>query len=146
MRLNEIKSPEKNKSRKRVGRGDGSGHGTTSGRGTKGQLARSGGKTRPGFEGGQMPLQRRLPHLRGFKNNRKIIFNVINLGMLEGFKEGSTVDYDVLLKKGLIMKKGNPLKVLGSGEFNKKLTIKANGFSKTAREKIEKAGGKAEVI
>jgi len=146
VRLNEIKSPEKNKSRKRVGRGDGSGHGTTSGRGTKGQLARSGGKTRPGFEGGQMPLQRRLPHLRGFKNNRKIIFNVINLGMLEGFKEGSTVDYDVLLKKGLIMKKGNPLKVLGSGEFNKKLTIKANGFSKTAREKIEKAGGKAEVI
>ena len=146
MRLNEIKSPEKNKSRKRVGRGDGSGHGTTSGRGTKGQLARSGGKTRPGFEGGQMPLQRRLPHLRGFKNNRKIIFNVINLGMLEDFKEGSTVDYDVLLKKGLIMKKGNPLKVLGSGDLKKKLTIKANGFSKTAREKIEKAGGKAEVI
>ena len=146
MRLNEIKSPESNKKRKRVGRGDSSGHGTTSGRGSKGQLARSGGKTRPGFEGGQMPLQRRLPHLRGFKNNRKIIFNVINLGMLEGFKEGSTVDYDALLEKGLIMKRGNPLKILGKGELKKKLTVKANGFSKTAREKIEKAGGKAEVI
>jgi large subunit ribosomal protein L15 len=146
VRLNEIKSPQSNKKRKRVGRGDGSGHGTTSGRGTKGQLARSGGKTRPGFEGGQMPLQRRVPHLRGFKNNRKIIFNVINLGMLEDFKEGSTVDYNVLLEKGLIMKKGNPLKILGNGELKKKLTIKANGFSKTAREKIEKAGGKAEVV
>lgn len=146
MRLNEIKSPESNKRRKKVGRGDGSGHGTTSGRGTKGQLSRSGGKTRIGFEGGQMPLQRRLPHLRGFKNNRKIVFNVINISMLEGFKEGSTVDYDVLMKKGLIMKKGNPVKVLGNGDLKKKLTVKADGFSKSAREKIEKAGGKAEVI
>lgn len=146
MRLNEIKSPESNKRRKKVGRGDGSGHGTTSGRGTKGQLSRSGGKTRIGFEGGQMPLQRRLPHLRGFKNNRKIVFNVINISMLEGFKEGSTVDYDVLMKKGLIMKKGNPVKVLGNGDLMKKLTVKADGFSKSAREKIEKAGGKAEVI
>ena len=146
MRLNEIGSPESNKKRKRVGRGDGSGHGTTSGRGTKGQLARSGGKTRVGFEGGQMPLQRRLPHLRGFKNNRKVMFNIINTGMLEGFKEGSIVDYDSLMKKGLIMKKGNPLKVLGKGDLKKKLTVKANGFSKSAREKIEKAGGKAEVI
>jgi large subunit ribosomal protein L15 len=146
VRLNEIGSPESNKKRKRVGRGDGSGHGTTSGRGTKGQLARSGGKTRIGFEGGQMPLQRRLPHLRGFKNNRKVMFNIINTGMLEGFKEGSIVDYDSLMKKGLIMKKGNPLKVLGKGDLKKKLTVKANGFSKSAREKIEKAGGKAEVI
>ena len=146
MRLNDIKSPPSNKSRKRVGRGDGSGHGTTSGRGTKGQLARSGGNTRPGFEGGQMPLQRRLPHLRGFKNNKKVIFNVINTGMLSEFKEESTVDQDALLKKGLIMKKERPLKVLGNGELNIKLTVKANGFSKTAREKIEKAGGKAEVL
>ena len=146
VKLNQLKSPGSNKRRKRVGRGDGSGHGTTSGRGTKGQLSRSGGKTRIGFEGGQMPLQRRLPHLRGFKNNRKIIFNVINLGMLESFKEGSTVDYDGLLKKGLIMKKGNPLKVLGKGDIKKKLTVKANGFSKSAREKIEKAGGRAEVV
>ena len=146
MRLNELKSPESIKRRKRIGRGDGSGHGTTSGRGTKGQLSRSGGKTRIGFEGGQMPLQRRLPHLRGFKNNRKMIFNVINLSMLESFKEGSTVDYDVLLKKGLIMKKGNPLKILGNGDLKKKLTVKANGFSKSARVKIEKAGGKVEVV
>jgi large subunit ribosomal protein L15 len=146
VRLNDIKSPTSNKSRKRVGRGDGSGHGTTSGRGTKGQLSRSGGNTRPGFEGGQMPLQRRVPHLKGFKNNKKIIFNVINTGMLSGFKEGSTVDHDALLKKSLIMKKARPLKVLGKGELNIKLTVKANGFSKTAREKIEKAGGKAEVI
>lgn len=146
MKLHEIKPPESNKKRKRVGRGDGSGHGTTSGRGTKGQLSRSGGNTRIGFEGGQMPLQRRVPHLRGFKNNRKMVFNVINTGMLEGFKEGIIVDYDLLLKKGLIMKKGNPLKVLGNGDLKKKLTVKANGFSKSAREKIEKAGGKAEVI
>jgi len=146
VRLNEIKSPESNKKRKKVGRGDGSGHGTTSGRGTKGQLSRSGGKTRVGFEGGQMPLQRRLPHLRGFKNNRKIVFNVINISMLEVLKEGSKVDYDVLMKKGLIMKKGNPVKILGNGDLNKKLTVKANGFSKRAREKIEKAGGKVEVI
>jgi large subunit ribosomal protein L15 len=146
VKLNEIKSPETNKKRKRVGRGDGSGHGTTSGRGTKGQLSRSGGKTRIGFEGGQMPLQRRLPHLRGFKNTRKIVFNVVNLSMLESFKDGSTVDYKALLKKGLIMKKGNPLKVLGNGDLKKKLTVKADGFSKSAREKIEKAGGKAEVI
>lgn len=146
MRLNELRSPGSNKKRKRVGRGDGSGHGTTSGRGTKGQLARSGGKTRIGFEGGQMPLQRRLPHLRGFKNNRKIEFNVINIGMLEVFKDGSTIDYDFLVKKGLIMKKGNPVKILGNGDLKKKLNIRANGFSKSAREKIEKAGGKAEVI
>jgi large subunit ribosomal protein L15 len=146
VRLNDIRSPRSNKSRKRVGRGDGSGHGTTSGRGTKGQLSRSGGNTRPGFEGGQMPLQRRVPHLKGFKNNKKIIFNVINTGMLSAFKEGSTVDHDALMEKSLIMKKERPLKVLGKGELNIKLTVKANGFSKTAREKIEKAGGKAEVV
>ncbi len=146
MRLNDIRSPKSNKSRKRVGRGDGSGHGTTSGRGTKGQLSRSGGNTRPGFEGGQMPLQRRVPHLKGFKNNKKVIFNVINTGMLSAFKEGSTVDHDALMEKSLIMKKQRPLKVLGKGELNIKLTVKANGFSKTAREKIEKAGGKAEVV
>jgi large subunit ribosomal protein L15 len=146
VRLNDIRSPRSNKSRKRVGRGDGSGHGTTSGRGTKGQLSRSGGNTRPGFEGGQMPLQRRIPHLKGFKNNKKVIFNVINTGMLSAFKEGSTVDHDALMEKSLIMKKERPLKVLGKGELNIKLTVKANGFSKTAREKIEKAGGKAEVV
>ncbi len=146
MKLSELKSPESSKRRKRVGRGDGSGHGTTSGRGTKGQLSRSGGKTRIGFEGGQMPLQRRLPHLRGFKNNRKIVFNVVNTGTLEDFKDGSTIDYKVLMEKGMIMKKNRPIKILGKGDLTKKLTIKANGFSGSAVKKIEKAGGKAEVI
>jgi len=146
VKLYELKKPGSNKKPKRVGRGDGSGHGTTSGRGTKGQLSRSGGKTRIGFEGGQMPLQRRLPHLKGFKNNRKVVFNAVNLSMLESFKDGSTVDYKALLKKGLISKEGNPVKILGSGDIKKKLNIKANGFSKSAKEKIEKAGGKAEVV
>ncbi len=146
MKLSELKSPESSKRRKRVGRGDGSGHGTTSGRGTKGQLSRSGGKTRIGFEGGQMPLQRRLPHLRGFKNNRKIVFNIVNTGTLEDFKDGSTIDYKALMEKGMMMKKDRPIKILGKGDLTKKLTIKANGFSGSAVKKIEKAGGKAEVI
>jgi len=146
VKLSELKGPESNKRRKRVGRGDGSKHGTTCGRGTKGQLSRSGGKTRIGFEGGQMPLQRRLPHLRGFKNNRKKVFNIINTGVLEDFKDGSTVDYKALMKKGRIMKKDCPVKVLGNGDLTKKLTVKASGFSESAAKKIEKAGGKAEVI
>ena len=146
MKLSELKSPESSKRRKRVGRGDGSGHGTTSGRGTKGQLSRSGGKTRIGFEGGQMPLQRRVPHLRGFKNNRKIVFNIVNTGTLEDFKDGSTIDYKALMEKGMMMKKDRPIKILGKGDLTKKLTIKANGFSRSAVKKIEKAGGKAEVI
>lgn len=146
MKLSEIESPKSLKKKKRVGRGDGSGHGTTSGRGTKGQLSRSGGKTRIGFEGGQMPLQRRIPHLKGFKNLRKKVFNIVNIGDLENFKEGTTIDYKMLDKKGLIMKKDSPLKVLGNGKLSKKLTVKANAFSGSASEKIEKAGGKAEVI
>ena len=146
MKLSELRSPESNKSRKRVGRGDGSKHGTTSGRGTKGQLSRSGGKTRIGFEGGQMPLQRRLPHLRGFKNNRKKVFNIINTGALDEFTDGSVIDYNVLFEKGRIMKKDCSVKVLGNGELTKKLTVRASGFSDSAVKKIEKAGGKAEVI
>ena len=146
MKLSELEAPESLKKKKRVGRGDGSGHGTTSGRGTKGQLSRSGGKTRIGFEGGQMPLQRRLPHLKGFKNLRKKVFNIINVGDLENFKEDSTVDYKLLEKKGLIMKKNCPLKILGNGELTRKLTVRANAFSENASAKIEKAGGKAEVV
>jgi large subunit ribosomal protein L15 len=146
VKLSELESPKSLKKKKRVGRGDGSGHGTTSGRGTKGQLSRSGGKTRIGFEGGQMPLQRRIPHLKGFKNLRKIVFNIVNVGDLENFKEGATIDYKLLDKKGLIMKKDSPLKILGNGELSKKLTVKANAFSASASTKIEKAGGKAEVI
>jgi large subunit ribosomal protein L15 len=146
VKLSGLESPKSLKKKKRVGRGNGSGHGTTSGRGTKGQLSRSGGKTRIGFEGGQMPLQRRVPHLKGFKNLRKKVFNVVNVGDLEDFKEGTTVDYKLLKEKGLIMKKDSALKVLGNGELSKKLTVKANAFSGSASAKIEKAGGKAEVI
>jgi len=146
VKLCDIRSPKSIKKRKRVGRGNGSGHGTTSGRGTKGQLSRSGGKSRLGFEGGQMPLQRRLPHLKGFKNTRKKVNNVINVGRLEKFKDNSVVDYDFLEKNGLIIKKSNPVKVLGNGEFTKKLTVKADYFSRSAIAKIEKAGRKAEVI
>lgn len=146
MKLSELEAPKSLKKKKRVGRGDGSGHGTTSGRGTKGQLSRSGGKTRIGFEGGQMPLQRRVPHLKGFKNLRKKVSNIINVSDLEDFKEGIIIDYKLLDKKGLIMRKDSPLKVLGSGELSKKLTVKANAFSASAIAKIEKAGGKAEVI
>jgi len=146
VKLCDLKSPESIKKRKRVGRGNSSGHGTTSGRGTKGQLSRSGGKTRIGFEGGQMPLQRRLPHLKGFKNTRKKINNVINVWQLENFKDGSIVDYDFFKKNGLIMKKSNPVKILGNGKLTKKITVKANYFSRSAAAKIEKAGGKVKVI
>lgn len=146
MKLCDLGSPKSMKKRKRVGRGNSSGHGTTSGRGTKGQLSRSGGKTRLGFEGGQMPLQRRLPHLKGFKNTRKKVNNLINVGQLEKFKDNSTIDYDFLEKNGLVIRKSNPVKILGNGELTKKLTIRANFFSKSAVAKIEKAGGKAEVI
>ncbi|MDD5622793.1 MAG: 50S ribosomal protein L15 [Actinomycetota bacterium] len=146
MKLGDLGSPKSIKKRKRVGRGNGSGHGTTSGRGTKGQLSRSGGRTKPGFEGGQMPLQRRLPYLKGFKNTRKKINNLINVGQLEKFKEDSVIDFDILVKSGFITNKSNPVKILGSGELTKKLTIKANYFSKNAAVKIEKAGGKMEVI
>ncbi|MBC7333816.1 MAG: 50S ribosomal protein L15 [Actinobacteria bacterium] len=134
------------KKEKRVGRGEGSGHGKTSGRGHKGHLARSGGSTRPGFEGGQMPLQRRVPHLRGFKNTRKIEFNILNVEDLNRFDSGTVVDFKLLEESGLIKKKYSPLKILGDGELNKSLVVKANYFSKAAREKIEKVGGRAEVV
>jgi large subunit ribosomal protein L15 len=148
LRLCDLKPDEGsvNKKRKRVGRGNGSGHGTTSGRGTKGQLSRSGGKVRLGFEGGQMPLQRRIPHLRGFKNTRKKEFNILNVGDFDKFKSGDVIDYEYLQKKGLIMRKNCPLKILGNGEIKKKLTVKANSFSKSAVDKIGAAGGKTEVI
>ena len=146
MKLNDIRSPKSIKKRKRVGRGNASGHGTTSGRGTKGQLSRSGGKTRIGFEGGQMPLQRRVPYLKGFKNTRKIINNTVNVCRLEKFKNDSVIDQKLLEKNGLIMKKSGPVKILGDGKLTKKITVKANYFSKSARVKIEKAGGKVEVV
>ena len=134
-------------SKKRLGRGIGSGLGKTSGKGHKGQWARSGGGVRPGFEGGQMPLIRRVPK-RGFNNHFRKVYSVVNLSALEGFEANSVVDMDALNAKGLIkvVKGCVGLKVLGNGTLSKALTVKASGFSASAKEAIEKAGGKAEQI
>lgn len=134
------------KKEKRVGRGEGSGHGKTSTRGQKGQKSRSGGGPRLGFEGGQNPIQRRLPHLPGFTNIFKKEFEVVNLDRLSTFKSGETIDPESLYNKRIVRKKGASIKILGSGEIEKKLTVKAHAFSRTAIDKIEKAGGKIEVI
>ena len=132
---------------KRLGRGIGSGLGKTSGKGHKGQWARSGGGVRPGFEGGQMPLIRRIPK-RGFNNNFKKSYSIVNLSVLDTFEAGATIDIGVLVEKGLIklVKDGVGLKVLGNGELNKAITVKANAFSASAKAAIEKAGGTAEQI
>ena len=132
---------------KRLGRGIGSGLGKTSGKGHKGQWARSGGGVRPGFEGGQMPLIRRIPK-RGFNNYFKKSYSIVNLSVLDTFEAGAVVDINSLVEKGLIklVKGGVGLKVLGNGELKKALTVKANAFSAQAKEAIEKAGGTAEQI
>ncbi|MBR0189349.1 MAG: 50S ribosomal protein L15 [Clostridia bacterium] len=132
---------------KRLGRGIGSGLGKTSGKGHKGQWARSGGGVRPGFEGGQMPLIRRIPK-RGFNNYFKKSYSIVNLSVLDTFEAGAVVDINALMEKGLIklVKGGVGLKVLGNGELKKALTVKANAFSAQAKEAIEKAGGTAEQI
>ncbi len=129
----------------RRGRGHGSGNGKTAGRGHKGQKSRSGGGTRPGFEGGQMPLYRRLPK-RGFKcrNTKEII--AINVNLLNTFDDGAVVDVAALQSRGLVSNPRDGVKILGEGKLNKKLTVKVNQYSKSAVEKIEEAGGKAEVI
>ena len=147
MKLNSIIAPDGAKhDRKRVGRGVGSGLGKTSGRGHKGQNARSGGGVRPGFEGGQLPLFRRLPK-RGFKNALfKVRYAVINLSDLDKFEEGAVVTPELLKEMGLIKKQLDGVKVLGNGKLTKKLTVKANKFSDAALREIEKTGGKAEVI
>lgn len=146
MKLDELKpAPGANRKRKRVGRGDGSGHGKTSCRGHKGQGARSGGNIAPGFEGGQMPLQRRLPK-RGFRNPFKTEMAVINLQQLEAFDAGSEITPQVLADKGMIRGKDRQVKILGDGAFSKVLTVKAHGFSAKAKERIEAAGGKTELI
>ena len=146
MRLEDLKpAAGSNKKRKRVGRGDGSGHGKTSGRGHKGQGARSGGNTKPGFEGGQMPLQRRLPK-RGFRNPFKIEVSVVNLEQLEAFPSGSEVTPELLTQRGLVRGNNRRVKVLGNGALSKPLTVKAHGFSGKAKEKIEACGGKVELI
>lgn len=133
------------KNRKRIGRGPASGQGKTAGKGHKGQNARSGGGVKPGFEGGQMPLQRRLPK-RGFTSLNKKDFNLINLKDLEAFESGSTINLELYGQAGLINKMKDGVKILADGELSKPLTVHAHKFSKAAAEKIEAAGGKAEVI
>ena len=129
----------------RKGRGAGSGNGKTAGRGHKGQWARSGGGVRPGFDGGQMPLARRLPK-RGFHNIFGTTYAPVNVSALERFDNGTEVTTELLLDTGVISKALDGVKILGSGELTKSLTVKAAAFSASAKEKIEKAGGKAEVI
>ncbi|WP_035556531.1 50S ribosomal protein L15 [Hippea sp. KM1] len=133
------------KDRKRVGRGDSSGWGTTAGKGNKGEKARSGGAKAAYFEGGQTPLYRRLPK-RGFKNPFRVEYEVVNVDRLEAVcNDGDVVDINYMVQKGLI-KGSKPVKILGNGELNKKLTVIADAFSNSAKEKIEKAGGSIEVL
>ena len=129
----------------RKGRGPGSGNGKTAGKGNKGQNARSGGGVRPGFEGGQLPLYRKLPK-RGFYNRFATVYSIVNVEALNAFEDGAVVDLEALTEKGIIRKEYDGLKVLGRGEITKKLTVKAKIFSSSAKEKIEAAGGKVEVI
>ncbi|APF27965.1 50S ribosomal protein L15 [Clostridium sporogenes] len=146
MKLHELKAAEgANKASKRVGRGTGSGLGKTSGRGQNGQNSRSGGGVRPGFEGGQMPLYRRLPK-RGFKNIFAKEYAAINLDRLNCFDDGTVVTPELLVEKRVVKKVKDGVKILGNGNIEKKLTVKAAKFSKSAIEKIEAAGGKVEVI
>lgn len=143
MQLNDLfPAPESRKNRKRVGRGNGSGHGSTAGRGDKGQNSRAGGGKGPGFEGGQNPIHMRMPKLGGFKNRNRVEYAVINVGRLEElYGAGDTVDVDSLFAKGVIKAKTVPVKVLGDGEITKALTVKIDKVSAPARAKVEAAGG-----
>ena len=139
--MSSLKPPEgSRKKRKRIGRGDGSGHGGTSTKGHKGQNARSGGKVRPGFEGGQMPLSRRLPK-RGFRNPFRTNIVIINIDQLKRFPEGSIIDKDALLEAGLVNRIGDGIKVLGKGNIEYPISVKVNMISRGAKVKIEAAGG-----
>ena len=141
MDLGTLKAPVgSRKKRKRVGRGDGSGHGGTSCKGSKGQNARSGGGTRPGFEGGQMPMARRLPK-RGFRNPFRKEMITVNLLQLSAFPENSVIDAEALIQQGLIKKRGDGIKLLGKGDIQHALSIKLDALSKGAKAKIEAAGG-----
>ncbi|MBI4300714.1 MAG: 50S ribosomal protein L15 [Chloroflexi bacterium] len=142
MKQNELRPPVGAKHKpKRVGRGDSSGHGKTSGRGTKGQKAR--GTVRRGFEGGQLPLIKRMPRKRGFTNIFRVEYEVVNLSQLKAFPEGAEVNPEALLGAGLV-RKGAPVKILGEGGLDRRLVVKANKFSASAKQKIEAAGGVAE--
>lgn len=144
MKPHELKpAPGAAKRRKRVGRGEASGKGKTAGRGTKGTKARN--KVRPGFEGGQMPLVRRVPKLKGFRPPRRIVYGSVNLDQLGGF-DAAEIGPDQLRSAGLVRKRHDLVKVLGAGEIDRAVTVRAHAFSETARRKIEAAGGTAEVI
>ena len=145
MKLHELENVNK-KSRKRVGRGAGSGLGKTSGKGHKGQNARSGGGVRAGFEGGQLPLFRRLSK-RGFNNyNFRTVYAIVNVSDLNRFEDGTVVTKELLMESGLVKKELDGIKILGDGKLEKKLTVKASKFTNSAKEKIEASGGKIEVI
>ena len=146
MQLNDLRPAEgSKKNRKRIGRGNSSGHGTTAGRGTKGQLSRAGGGKGAGFEGGQQPLAMRLPKLPGFTNQSRVEYAPVNVSRLEEvFEAGETVDTESLVAKGVIKHAFIPVKVLGDGELTKALTVKVDKVSASAKVKIEAAGGKVE--
>ena len=139
-------APGSKRSRKRVGRGDGSGHGTYSGRGSKGQKSRSGAKMRPGFEGGQLPLIKRLPQKRGFTNISRIEYSVVNLDKLNIFESGSEVTPEKLMAAGMVKSLRHPIKILAEGDINHPLVVKASKFSTAAKAKIEASGGRAEEV
>ena len=146
MKLHELTpAPGSVKDGFRVGRGPGSGNGKTAGKGHKGQNARSGGGVRPGFEGGQLPLYRKLPK-RGFHNHFAVHYAIVNQETLNRFEDGETVNLDKLMAAGIVKKPLDGLKVLGNGEIKKKLTVEASVFSASAKEKIEAVGGKTEVV
>lgn len=147
MRLETISpSPGSRKARKRVGRGDGSGHGTYSGRGCKGQKSRAGYRMKPGFEGGQLPLIKRLPRKRGFTNIFRIEYSVVNLTRLNVFEPESEVDLEKLITAGIVKSLRRPVKILGEGDIDRPLSVKAHKFSAAARTKIEAAGGTVEEV
>lgn len=146
MKLHELSpAPGSVREVKRIGRGHGSGQGKTAGKGHKGQKARAGRGIRPGFEGGQMPLQRRVPK-RGFNNNFATVYATINVSALNKFENGAVVDLEAMKSAGLVKKSYDGVKVLGNGALEKNVTVKAAAFSESAKQKIEAAGGKAEVI
>ena len=147
MRLHELRSPPgARRERRRVGRGNGSGQGTTAGKGTKGQKARSGGGVPPYFEGGQLPLVRRLPYRRGFRNPFRTEYAIVNVAQLARLPAGSAVTVDTLVEMGLLHAGEGPLKVLGDGELSVPLHIRADRVSRQAREKIEAAGGSVQEL
>jgi large subunit ribosomal protein L15 len=143
---NIVPVPGSRRAAKRVGRGNGSGHGTYSGRGCKGQKSRAGYKMRPGFEGGQLPLIKRLPRKRGFTNIFRTEYSTVNAGMLNSFDPGSEVTPETMLAAGIIKSLKNPVKVLGDGDIDRPLKVRAHKFSASAKAKIEAAGGTIEEV